>query len=148
MTAASTVARISTSASDTGMKPSSAGAWTTATSSSASSTPSRKASKIRAHPAHAEDMEFGGAQSAHAGGARHMDALVERPQDFLVPDGRHLMEIAVDDADDGGPAVADQPVDIALTDRRKVIGVEHRRGLRARQGRPQEYRDAAHRLAP
>src|SRR5690606_24814223 len=29
-------------------------------------------------------------------------ALVQRMEDFLVPDGRHMLEIAVDDADGGG----------------------------------------------
>ena len=70
-----------------------------------------------ADPAHPEGVELGGAQRAHAGGAVDMDALGHRPQDLLVPDRRHHLEIAVDDADDAGRANA-AAVHFALPHRR------------------------------
>ena len=54
------------------------------------------------HPAdslHAERLEFGGAQSAHAAGAEHPDSLFHGIQDFLVPDRQVLGEEAVHNPD-------------------------------------------------
>jgi hypothetical protein len=52
-----------------------------------------------ADTAHAEDVELGGAQGADAGCTEDVNPLRHRPQDLLVPDRRHGLEIAVDDAD-------------------------------------------------
>ena len=57
-------------------------------------------SKDATNPGHAQTMEFGGSQRADAGAAVDVDPLRHRPQDFLMPDRRRHLEIAVDDADD------------------------------------------------
>src|SRR5262249_39167612 len=47
--------------------------------------------------AHAERIQFGGSQRADAGAAADRDAALQRKQDFLVPDRRHIAEVAVDE---------------------------------------------------
>jgi len=50
--------------------------------------------------AHTEFVQFRRSQSAHAGRTEDSNALIDRPEDFLVPDGRDAFEIAVDNAND------------------------------------------------
>ena len=67
---------------------------------------------------HAERVQLGGAQRAHAGAAEHVDALGHRPQNLLVPDREHALEVPVDDADRARPLLR-HAIDIALGDGRQ-----------------------------
>ena len=87
---------------------------------------------------HAEGMQLGGAQRAHAGAAEHVDALGHRPQDLLVPDREHAFEVPVDDPDRLRPALRD-PVDVPLGDRRQRDDVVVRRQVLRTQGRSDEH---------
>jgi hypothetical protein len=66
---------------------------------------------------HPEAVEFGRAQRPHARRAEHVDPLLERPQDLLVPDGWNPLEVPVDEAD-GERSFADCPVHVPLSGRR------------------------------
>ena len=105
-----------------------------------------------ADAAHAERMQLGGAQRAHAGAAEHVDALGHRPQDLLVPDREHALEVAVDDADRARPLLR-HAIDVALGDggqdddvaiRRKILraqrGADEHAGLHRRS--PTQLADA------
>ena len=50
-------------------------------------------------PAHAENLQLGRTQRAHARAANHGHALFQRKQHLLVPDRADLFEHAVDDGD-------------------------------------------------
>jgi hypothetical protein len=49
---------------------------------------------------HAKRVKFCGAQRAYACAPVHMSALAHGPQDFFMPDGRDMIELAVDNSDD------------------------------------------------
>ena len=53
-----------------------------------------------------------------------MDAARQGPQDFLVPDRRHALEIAVDQPDGTCPGLGGA-IDIALGDRRQADEIAH-----------------------
>ena len=91
-----------------------------------------------ADAAPAEVLELGGPQRAHAGAAEHMHALRHRPEDLLVPDRRHLMEVAVDDADDPGTIAPHRAVYIPLAHRRQVVRVQDLARVLQRQRGTQE----------
>jgi hypothetical protein len=96
--------------------------------------------------AHAERMQLGGAQRAHAGAAEDVDALGHRPQDLLVPDREHALEIAVDDADRPRPRLR-HAIDIPLGDGRQDDDFALRRQiLRAQRGADEHAR--LHRWPP
>ena len=99
-----------------------------------------------ADAAHAERMQLGGAQRAHAGAAEHVDALGHRPQDLLVPDREHALEVAVDDADRARPLLR-HAIDVALGDRRQDDDVAIRRQILRAQRRADEHA-GPHRASP
>ncbi len=86
---------------------------------------------------HAERVELRGAQRAHAGAAVDRDALVQRVEDLLVPDGRHAFEQAVDDGD-GARLLAGRAVDVAHLRRRAVVGIAEGAGGVQRQAGAEE----------
>ena len=55
---------------------------------------------------HAKGVQLCGPQRPHAGSAEDRDALIHRPEDFLVPDRRHPFEKPVDQSDRRGPVFA------------------------------------------
>src|SRR5579883_3028361 len=90
-------------------------------------------------PAHAERVQLGGAQRAHAGCAEHMDALCHRPQDLAVPDRSRLMEIAIHDPDHRGLVELDRAVYVALPCGRQDHCIDEPACLGGRHGRSQKY---------
>jgi len=97
----------------------------------------------RADALHPEGLELGGAEGAHAGRAEYMDPLAHRPEDLLVPDGRHPLEISVDEPDDRR-AAARRAVDVAFGRRGPVFGVELQARLAGAERRAGEDDDSAH----
>ena len=93
----------------------------------------------RADADHAEVGAFGGAERAHAGRAEDLHALLDRVEDFLVPDGGDVLVAAVDEPDHGR-ALDHRARDVALgggaaaldavadRDRRPVGAVQARTG--------------------
>ena len=98
-----------------------------------------------ADAAHAEAVQFGRAQRAHARRAEHGDALGDGPQDLLVPDGRLPVEETVDDADRPRPSARSR-VEFALVDRREKTKAQVAVAIGAGQRRSAED-DRAHRPA-
>src|SRR4029077_5526381 len=88
----------------------------------------------------AETVELGCTQRAHAGAAEDLDALVQRPQDLLMPDRGCPAEIPVHDAH--GPwSFKGRAIDVALGSRRQADGVADGRNLIVSQRRSDEYDD-------
>jgi hypothetical protein len=82
-----------------------------------------KAFENSAYTRHAEGSQLGRAKGAHTRRPRYIDALSQSRQHFLVPDGRHLLKMTIDDADCVRP-VLQNAQDIPLFDRRQVSRVE------------------------
>ncbi len=91
-----------------------------------------------AHALHAEVVQLGGAQRAHAGAAEHVDALCHGPQDLLVPDRQHAVEVAVDDAD-RTRALLCRAIEVALAHRRQHHEIGGLRQLFGAQGGADEH---------
>src|SRR5262249_20285951 len=92
-----------------------------------------------AYPLHAECRKLGRSQGTHACAPEDMDTLSHRPQNFLVPDGRNLLEVAVDDPQRTRPMVHDRPIHVSLLHRRQIDGIQYRPRIRYRERRPGEY---------
>ena len=96
---------------------------------------------------HAEHGELRGPQRAHARAAVDVDALRQGPEDLLVPDGRHAVEVAVDDPD--RPRFqARHAVDVPLRDGRQVDRVQMQPRLARVEGRAREHVDRGARTQP
>ena len=59
-----------------------------------------------AYSNHAESVQLGGAERAHASRSENMYPLGQSPKDFLVPYGRHGLEVAINKQDDLGAEAA------------------------------------------
>ena len=57
--------------------------------------------EYRTDPLHTERREFSGAQRTQAGAADHRNAMRDKIENFLVPDGRGSFEAAVDQSHRG-----------------------------------------------
>src|SRR6266567_2546063 len=73
--------------------------------------------------AHPEHLKLDCPKCAHVGATENMDAPFHDPHDLFVPDGGHVLEIAIDNADGMRPR-SPQPVNVPLGHRRKIGGVE------------------------
>ena len=98
--------------------------------------------KDPAYAAHAEGVQFGRAQCAHAGGTEDVDALRHRPEYLLVPDWQHAIEHPVDQSDALGPATC-RAQHVTDGGRRLHPGVDAGTDRRGGHGRPGEH-DHAH----
>ncbi len=93
-----------------------------------------------ADAAHAEGVQFRGAQGAHACAAEDRNALRNRPQDLLVPDRRCAGEISVDDSDCARPTLRGA-IKVALGDRRQADNLPASGDVLGRQRRADEDED-------
>ncbi len=93
--------------------------------------------KYPADAAHAERMQLRGPERAHAGSPENVNSPAHGPQDFLVPDRRNAVEIAVDKADGSRPFQGGA-IDIALRRRRPAAEIGRLGRIAVRQGRPDE----------
>src|SRR5262249_25127304 len=96
-----------------------------------------------ANALHAETVQLGSAQGAHARRAVNMNAFAQGIEDFLVPDRGYALEITVDDAD-SARMILDRTVDIAVGGGRANIERAQLTQIRGAQRRTEEDDRFAH----